>query len=214
MVGTMKKFEGQDAAMVEALENAPPMAGSGENDVSMVDAEKNTTDVKKDTTDAKKNTTSITEAEKIAFQKCMIAKLSELKNLLPQRERQGLPLSDPTKVSPPIRLLLYFDEAQSLVGIEVGDSTYYHVLLRCINSWCTDHPEVIVVFLSTNGKLSDLAPPSKYVTSWRYGRYHDTLQPPIVETPFDCSPHFPLRPGLMLQDVSSLRHIAQFGRPL
>ena len=198
MAEAMKTSKGSDAEMVKATENTASMANdSEENDVLMVDAEEDA-NLKRDT-------------EKRVFQKFMLTKLDELVCLLPQRERQGPPPSDSTKVSPPIKLLLYFDEAQSLVNVAVGksQSTNYHILLRCINSWCTKHPEVVVAFLSTNGKLRDLARPSKLVASWSY-----PLQPPIVETPFDCSPHFPLRPGLTLSEVSSLRHIAQFGRPL
>ncbi|KAL6308486.1 hypothetical protein BKA93DRAFT_822235 [Sparassis latifolia] len=40
-------------------------------------------------------------------------------------------------------------------------------------------------------------------------------QAPITETPFDCSPAFPLRPAtLTLKDITSLHFLAQFGRPL
>lgn len=119
----------------------------------------------------------------------------------------------------PVQLLLYFDEAESLAQpveaqAQPPTGTYYHVLLRCINAWVKDCPDVLVVFLSTYTKLHDLAPSAEYVPSDRYKDHSKTLPAPIVETPFDCSPQFPLRGQVTLGDVTSLEYIAQFGRPL
>lgn len=121
-----------------------------------------------------------------------------------------------TSVPEPVQLLIYFDEAQSLAQYSQIwlRPMYYHLFLRCINVWASKCPDVMVVFLSTHTKLHDLAPSAEYVASDRYGENRHLLPAPIVETPFDCSPQFPLRGGASLDEVTSLEYIAQFGRPL
>lgn len=138
--------------------------------------------------------------------------LLEVLNKLPERR--------PDKK---VQLLIYFDESDSLAHFitpaitEKGmPITYYQALLRAINDWAKR--DVIAVFLSTNSDMYALAPVATTVPSNRYQTNSDHLPPPIVETPFDCSPNFPLKADdvekLTLSDVTTLKFITQFGRPL
>src|SRR5262245_11076058 len=112
---------------------------------------------------------------------------------------------------------MYFDESHVLCGTPSStnkdDKTLLDVLCAAI-----DHLRscpLFVIFLSTNSHLSKLAPGGPFAKSARARQNWDALQAPITETPFDCSPLFPLSlESLTLEDTSTVEFMAQFGRPL
>ncbi|CAL1710506.1 unnamed protein product [Somion occarium] len=127
-----------------------------------------------------------------------------------------------------VKLLLCFDESQTLAkqrvlgadGKPVCEKNYYHIFLSCLNEWLQDvnGTQVMAVFLSTNSDIYDLAPLPEHVPSARYMNSRSNLQPPLNETPFDCSPDLPLGTDelnkLTLAKASQISFLARFGRPL
>ncbi|KAF9507409.1 hypothetical protein BS47DRAFT_1351722 [Hydnum rufescens UP504] len=116
-----------------------------------------------------------------------------------------------------VKLMLYFDEAHILAQRKVpGDldgKDMYDVLCSCFS--LLPSSSVFVIYLSTQSDISDLAPRRSLSRSARARENPEALQAPITETPFDCSPRFPVNPGeLKLEDVYTVDFMAQFGRPL
>ena len=116
-----------------------------------------------------------------------------------------------------IKVVMYFDKSHVLCRIPTStsknDKTLRDVLCAAI-----DHLRpclLFVIFLSTNSHLSKLAPGGPFAKSAHARQNWDALEAPITETPFDCSPSFPLSlESLTLQDTSTVEFMAQFGRPL
>ena len=115
-----------------------------------------------------------------------------------------------------IKLMLYFDEAHTLVQKIPNDphkKDLYDALCSCFNH-LLGHP-LFFIYPSTNSNISYLAPRGSLARSACARQDPDVLQAPVTETPFDCSPWLPIRPGtLKLEDVCTAEFMAQFGRPL
>ena len=116
-----------------------------------------------------------------------------------------------------VKIMLYFDEAHVLAvesDVERGpDGDNYDVLCSCLNLFM-GYP-FFVIFLSTSSCLSHMAPQGPQARSARARHNPEGLQAPIIETPFDCWPTFPLKPGdLMLHDLYRMKTLASFGRPM
>jgi len=113
-----------------------------------------------------------------------------------------------------IKIILYFDEAHELFHKQMTDDRPYHhfdALCGSLNAF-RGQP-IFAIFLSTDSSLSVLASPRKDNRSARApaGR----LQAPFTETPFDCSPIFPLElDELNYEDTCQIKFLAQFGRPM
>jgi hypothetical protein len=111
-----------------------------------------------------------------------------------------------------VKLMLYFDEAHVLAKETTWGDPYgkdvYDALCSCFNFFLSFPIFVIYIFTDpNNGKLVHLG------SARRQGA--DGLQAPVTETPFDCSPEFPIIPGkLRLEDISKVEFLAQFGRPM
>ncbi|OCH87738.1 hypothetical protein OBBRIDRAFT_805843 [Obba rivulosa] len=74
---------------------------------------------------------------------------------------------------------------------------------------------IFFVFLSTNSQIALLAPPKSRSKSIAAKQHFGSLVAPFTETPFDCSPKFPLpRDGHTLHDIITVEFMAQLGRPL
>lgn len=114
-----------------------------------------------------------------------------------------------------IKIILYFDEAHELSRIRTngnqGNLPYDHYNALCGSLNVFRAQPIFAIFLSTD--LSALAPSRKDNRSTRARAGH--LQAPITETPFDCSPDFPLKlESLDYDDICQIKFLAQFGRPL
>jgi hypothetical protein len=116
-----------------------------------------------------------------------------------------------------VKLMLSFDEAHVLAEHKVpkdpdGNDTY-DVLCSCFNFFLS--MPIFVIYLSTSSIIGQLAPQGSLARSGRARENADALQAPITETPFDCSPEFPIIPGkLVLEDVCKVEFMVQFGRPM
>lgn len=129
------------------------------------------------------------------------------------------------KRSPKLQLLLYFDEAHTLTD---GQSNWivhnpdswnaYEVLLSALNSFAC--PPVFSLFLSTNSRMSVLAPTPGQHKSSRAKESSDHLNAPFTELPFDCHRNLPVNltitahKQVTLTDVSKVEFMSKFGRPL
>jgi hypothetical protein len=116
-----------------------------------------------------------------------------------------------------VKLILYFDEAHVLsaktVPHDPDGKDMYDVLCSCFNLFLS--LPVFVIFLSTVSNIYKLAPSGSLAKSARARANTDALQAPVTETPFDCSPKFPIKPGKFgLEEVSRVEFMAQFGRPM
>jgi hypothetical protein len=115
-----------------------------------------------------------------------------------------------------VKLMLYFDEAHVLrekIPDDADKKSLYDVLCSCFNFFLPS--PIFIIYLSTNSNISQLAPQSSLARSARARENPDALQAPITETPFDCSPELPIKPGkLKLEDLYQTEFMAQFGRPL
>jgi hypothetical protein len=118
--------------------------------------------------------------------------------------------------------MVSFDEAHVLSGYKIpndpeGNSTY-DVLCSCFNFFLT--LPILVIYLSTTSirsqwQLAPVGPLARSARARSNVTNVENLQAPITETPFDCSPVFPIKPGkLGLEDVSKVEFLAQFGRPM
>ena len=116
-----------------------------------------------------------------------------------------------------VKLMLYFDEAHVLsaraVPHDPEEKDMYDVLCSCFNLFLS--LPIFVIFLSTTSNIHELAPLGPLAKSARARANADALQAPLTETPFDCSPEFPIKPGKFgLKDVCQVEFMAQFGRPM
>ena len=115
-----------------------------------------------------------------------------------------------------VKVMMYFDEAHTLVQKipkDPHEKDLYDALCSCLNHLLA-YP-LFVVYLSTDSDISYLAPQGSLARSARARQNPDALQATVTETPFDCSPRFPIIPGrLKLEDVCTAEFMAQFGRPL
>jgi hypothetical protein len=118
-----------------------------------------------------------------------------------------------------LRLVLYFDEAHVLARGQVSNDpngkNMYDVLCSCFERLRTSDFPIFAIFVSTHSLISTLAPSASLARSARARHYADGLQAPITETPFDCSPIFPLKiDHIKLQNLWDIQFMAQFGRPM
>lgn len=139
-----------------------------------------------------------------------------------------LEVSDENRVlkeSPKLQLLLYFDEAHTLTDehstwiVHNPDSwNAYEVLLSALNSFAC--PQVFSLFLSTNSRMSVLAPTPGQHKSSRAKESSDHLNAPFTELPFDCHRDLPVdltitaHKQVTSTDVSKVEFMSKFGRPL
>jgi hypothetical protein len=117
---------------------------------------------------------------------------------------------------------MYFDESHTLANSEVSqDSTdgatnnksLLDVLYMAINP-LRSYP-FFAIFLSTDAHLHSLVPSRHFPKSACAREHWESLQAPITEVAFDCSPALDIDPNkLTMDDTSSLEFMAQFGRPL
>ncbi|EGN99476.1 hypothetical protein SERLA73DRAFT_74000 [Serpula lacrymans var. lacrymans S7.3] len=115
-----------------------------------------------------------------------------------------------------VKVILYFDDAQRLIPSPDRWKPQINVLetlQSCLAGMYTR--SIFVLFLSTVvSKLREYAPILHLPNSAR-SRGPGLLQAPITEVPFDCWPGFPICPHLYkLDDLSKIRFMARFGRPL
>jgi hypothetical protein len=120
---------------------------------------------------------------------------------------------DDFRRSQDVKLMVYFDEAHVLAAASEHKKDNYEVMCSCLNAFI-GFP-FFAIFLSTNSCLNRIARQGWQSGSIRARQHPENLQAPITETPFDCSPQFPLKPGdLMLQDLHKIEMLASFGRPM
>jgi hypothetical protein len=121
-----------------------------------------------------------------------------------------------------IKVVMYFDESHTLANAEglrdsaddvTNGKSLLDVLCMAINP-LRSYP-FFAIFLSTNSHLHSLAPSRRFAKSARAREHWESLQAPITEVAFDCSPALDIDPNkLTMDDTSSLEFMAQFGRPL
>jgi hypothetical protein len=123
----------------------------------------------------------------------------------------------------PPKIILYFDEADTLMitpqrnkqssGENPSDKYLYDILCSALNNLLSE--PLLALFLSTASHLYQLAPSGPMARSARARSNIHNLQAPITETPFDCSPNFPVLPrDLTLEKTCDVAFMSQFGRPL
>jgi len=117
--------------------------------------------------------------------------------------------------------MIYFDEAHELDVIDPNDSALkyrppksrYDVLLDVINDLKTQ--PIVGVFLSTASSINTLAPAIRNARSARAAATGLLLPAPITETPFDCSPNFPIKSSdITTATAAKVSFMANFGRPM
>jgi hypothetical protein len=112
-----------------------------------------------------------------------------------------------------IKVIMYFDEYHTLSGPVRSGKTVYDFLCSAFDDLVS--LPLFVIFLSTNSHVRQDAPMPIFARSARARASPATLQAPITEVPFDCSPELPIAAGtLKLADVSTIPFMARFGRPL
>lgn len=118
-----------------------------------------------------------------------------------------------------IKLILYLDEPRALaekkVKCDANDKNQFDILCWCFDAFLLS--PVFIIYLSTSAKMnrSQVSQDRPLSISARARDAGPKQPPPATETPFDCSPMFPLDPGtLELADVCEVDFMAQFGRPL
>jgi hypothetical protein len=77
------------------------------------------------------------------------------------------------------RLILIFDEAHTLTHTDTGIGRSRFHTLGHVLGWLQDCP-IFSIFMSTNDKVRDFAPPAGKHPSWRGGRLFRLL-PPLTE---------------------------------
>ncbi|GBE82951.1 hypothetical protein SCP_0413380 [Sparassis crispa] len=108
-----------------------------------------------------------------------------------------------------VKVVFYFDGADDTLfkARHLNSGIHLHPFCTCLARISVS--ALLTVFLSTDADIAPLPPVSGPFIAGSF------RQAPITETPFDCSPAFPLRAAtLTLQDITSLHFLAQFGRPL
>jgi hypothetical protein len=126
---------------------------------------------------------------------------------------------------PQLQVVLYFDEAHTLVDVSrttipTNDSKLpLDHLMSALNA-IVDLP-FFAIFLSTQSNIEHLAPTSYLARSARYKSLVPHLHSPITETPFDVwsdpsSPkHVVINPSRMrVSQVEDIVYLSLFGRPL
>ncbi|EMD31840.1 hypothetical protein CERSUDRAFT_127211 [Gelatoporia subvermispora B] len=74
---------------------------------------------------------------------------------------------------------------------------------------------IFFLFLSTNSQIALLAPPKRKLISEDAKKHFTSLIAPFTETPFNCSPNFPLdNVSYRLEEITTIGFMAQLGRPL
>ena len=122
------------------------------------------------------------------------------------------------------KIIIYFDEADTLMtspeknkqssSLENTLDKYIYDILCSALSRLVSEP-LFAIFLSTAPHLYQLAPSGPFARSARARANIHNLQTPITETPFDCSPYFPVQPrDLTLENTCDVAFMSQFGRPL
>jgi hypothetical protein len=123
--------------------------------------------------------------------------------------------------SPHLKVLMYFDETHCLANCRSHDydphgrpKTLFNILLSVLNDYLGDH--IFVIFMSTVFEIPRFAPVSSVLISSARFVPSEGHQAPITEVPFDCSPDLGnvRADSLRRSQVSDLRFMAQFGRPL
>ena len=118
----------------------------------------------------------------------------------------------------PIQLVIYFDEAHSLLTPFYTEhdpqrlKTRYDVMLSCLEDMRTEILPIFSIFLSTNSGLRKLAPSAVFARSAQMTDPDAYAQAPITELPFDCFRKFPEVENF--ESLSSVEFLTSFGRPL
>ena len=111
-------------------------------------------------------------------------------------------------------VIVYFDEAQTLCDIKwEGKGDLYTSLMRVLTILTLTETPIFFIFLSTNSRLSTLAPTSAAYPSARIDKSGKKLVPPVFTLPFDD--HYrvgDLKHPPTLDHVCSLEHISKAGR--
>lgn len=111
-------------------------------------------------------------------------------------------------------LLLYFDEAHTAqipIQIDSKRRTNYSALTQAIDAFKAT--SLLAVFTSTTSRLYELAPPQIVHNSARVIA-NDVIPLPFWELPFDT--HVGRIPigTVTIDEITSIKHIVKFGRPL
>lgn len=128
----------------------------------------------------------------------------------------------PTDGETSMDLLISVDEVHALLrqpsppsnateSADEENSDRYGSLLRAI-----DHLRCLPVFfvlLSTQSRMSVLAPSHQMATSDRYIAAVPRLPVPLTETPFDCHKDIDFS-AVEFDTLSDVAHLSQYGRPL
>ncbi|OCH84589.1 hypothetical protein OBBRIDRAFT_808130, partial [Obba rivulosa] len=139
----------------------------------------------------------------------LIRLLKNMDQLVPESARR--------EQSGRVKLVCSFDEADVLALQEVPgnaeEGNLYDALCSSLDVF--RGLPIFFVFLSTNSQVALLAPPKSRSKSIAAKQHFGSLVAPFTETPFDCSPKFPLpRDGHTLLDIITVEFMAQLGRPL
>src|SRR5260370_26252184 len=141
-----------------------------------------------------------------------------IKLLPPPLVPSSKPNTHAKKRNSPFQLVMYFDEAHSLLTPFYTQhkpdrpQTRYDVMLSCLEDMRTKTLPIFSIFLSTNSDLRKLAPPAVFATSARMTDPDAYAQAPITELPFDCFRSFPKIENF--ESLSSVGFLTSFGRPL
>ena len=128
------------------------------------------------------------------------------------------PNEDPQLLSrvPPMVILAY-DEAHILCDEKynaLNDTWSNFSEFRRIHRYLNKYP-IFSVFLSTSGKIQDLTPPPQHDKSKRLENRELVLLPPFTELGFDQMIQPTISEGsVSIDDLSTLKYMAMFGRPL
>ena len=111
-------------------------------------------------------------------------------------------------------IFIAFDEAHSLMGLKVDGSD--HFLKLCWALRVIERAPCFAFFLSTTGKISDLAPPKDADASMRTNTEDLIPSPPFSDLGFDhlMRDHKIFDKFKTIDDVTSVDCVVRMGRPL
>jgi hypothetical protein len=114
------------------------------------------------------------------------------------------------------KIVMYFDESHVLSEKSASFDRDHKKSLMDVLCAAVNHLRsrpFFVIFLSTNSHLHSLAPSGHFAKSAQAREHWESLQAPITEVPFDCTPNLDVDADVMtLADTSTLEFMAR--RPL
>ncbi|KAK0486713.1 hypothetical protein EDD18DRAFT_1111115 [Armillaria luteobubalina] len=127
-----------------------------------------------------------------------------------QSSGTAYPEPDTIKLQDGLKILIYFDEADTLAIGTSGPTNYEALCLALADIEGFNH---FIIFISTTGALRIPGHPQHEYRSSRAATPRMTLPAPFTILPFDIGPRV-LHKQATFEMLQSIKHLAAFGRPM